>query len=174
MATFKDFSTATAVRDLVQGLVRKELEAQRPSYAYGMVEAIDSARRKATVRFPGENTTVEVNLGSVHPQAPGQIVRVDGRRGDRFVADVLGSARFVAPELIDPSTGGGGGDAFRYVHVQLGAAATWTIQHNLGGRPSVTVVDSAGTVVVGNVHYFNDNEISVTFSQPFGGRAYLS
>ncbi len=180
MATFSDFSTAAALRDLMQEVVRTELEVQRPSYAYGEVVSIDSDRRRAEVRYPGAEGTVEVAIGSIHPRQLGQVVRVDGRRGDRYIADVLGSPRLVMPEFVDPTvdTGGasgdGGGNTFQYVHTQLAASASWTIQHYLGGRPSVTVVDSGGTVVVGDVTYFNDNEIAVNFSRPFGGRAYLS
>jgi hypothetical protein len=40
--------------------------------------------------------------------------------------------------------GGGGSDAY-YRHVQSVAAAVWTVVHNLGKFPSVSVVDSTGT-----------------------------
>jgi len=62
----------------------------------------------------------------------------------------------------------------RHVHAQPSPSATWTITHPLGGRPSVTIVDSAGTVVIGEVTYNSDTEISVSFTAAFSGYAYLT
>ena len=50
----------------------------------------------------------------------------------------------------------------------------WTIQHNLGKYPSVSVADSAGTEVVGDVQYIDKNKLSVVFTAPFSGKAYLN
>lgn len=61
-----------------------------------------------------------------------------------------------------------------WVHQQLAAAALWVITHSLGKHPSVTVVDSAGTVVHGNVHYDSLTQITLTFSAAFAGNAYLN
>ena len=62
----------------------------------------------------------------------------------------------------------------RHVHTQGAASSTWSITHALGGRPSVTIVDSAGTVVYGEVVYNSNTSITVTFSSPFSGFAYLT
>lgn len=61
-----------------------------------------------------------------------------------------------------------------FIHTQGTSSAQWTITHNLGRYPSVTVVDSAGSVVVGGVTYIDEDTVSVQFSAPFSGRAYLS
>ena len=61
-----------------------------------------------------------------------------------------------------------------YVHDQNSAAATWTITHNLGKYPAVSVVDSAGTVCVGEVTYLDENSLTCTFTAPFSGKAYLN
>lgn len=61
-----------------------------------------------------------------------------------------------------------------YRHVQGVAATVWTITHNLACRPSVTVVDSVGALVIGQVEYLDDNTIRLTFSAAFGGEAYLN
>jgi len=61
-----------------------------------------------------------------------------------------------------------------YTHTQTSASATWTITHNLNCFPSVTIVDSAGTVVIGDVSYTNANTLVVTFVAAFGGKAYLN
>jgi hypothetical protein len=61
-----------------------------------------------------------------------------------------------------------------YTHTQNSASATWTINHNLNCYPSVTIVDSAGSVVIGDVSYTNANTLVVTFVAAFGGKAYLN
>lgn len=61
-----------------------------------------------------------------------------------------------------------------YRHVQSIPLATWTIVHHLGFRPNLTVMDSAGNVVEGNIVHLDSNQLTVTFSAPFGGEASLS
>jgi hypothetical protein len=53
-------------------------------------------------------------------------------------------------------------------------SANWTITHNLGKFPSVTVVDSTNTLVVGNVVYTNSNIINITFNSAFAGCVFLN
>jgi hypothetical protein len=61
-----------------------------------------------------------------------------------------------------------------YVHVQSSPQATWTVVHSLGYRPGVSVVDSADNLVIGNITYVDDNQLTIAFSSAFAGRAYLS
>jgi hypothetical protein len=62
----------------------------------------------------------------------------------------------------------------RFSFEQAAAAALWDIEHPLGGRPSVSVVDTSGSVVIGDVTYLSDTNIVVSFSAPFAGFAYLT
>ena len=61
-----------------------------------------------------------------------------------------------------------------YVFIQSTPSATWNITHNLGKFPSVSVVDSANTVVYGDIDYINENSLTITFSAAFGGKAYMN
>lgn len=61
-----------------------------------------------------------------------------------------------------------------YTHTQNEAAATWYVDHQMGKYPSVTVVDSAGTMVFGDVTYNNENQVTITFTAAFSGKAYLN
>lgn len=61
-----------------------------------------------------------------------------------------------------------------YVHEQMVALATWTITHNLGRYPSVTIVDSANDVVIGDITYLSDDQIRLKFNAAFSGKAYLN
>ena len=64
--------------------------------------------------------------------------------------------------------------ALAYEHTQGSVSASWVITHNLGFKPNVTVVDSAGTIYEGEITYTNSNSLTVSFSQAFSGKAYLS
>lgn len=61
-----------------------------------------------------------------------------------------------------------------YTHYQVSPSTTWTITHNLEKRPSVTVVDSGGNVLIGDVQYLSDNQIKITFTTALSGTAYLN
>lgn len=61
-----------------------------------------------------------------------------------------------------------------YLHQQNVASAVWTITHNLGKYPAVTVIDSAGSQCEGTVTYLNENALTLTFGAGFAGTAYLN
>jgi len=61
-----------------------------------------------------------------------------------------------------------------YEHTQGVASNSWAISHNLGFKPNVTVVDSAGNIVEGEIAYTNSNSLTVSFSAAFSGKAYIS
>lgn len=66
-----------------------------------------------------------------------------------------------------------GGDK-TYIHKQAIAANTWEITHNLYKYPSVSVVDTGGNVVIGDVEYTSLNTLVIKFTAPFSGTAYLN
>ena len=53
-------------------------------------------------------------------------------------------------------------------------SATWDITHNLSKFPSITVVDTANTTVVGSYEYITKDRVILSFSSPFAGKAYLN
>jgi len=61
-----------------------------------------------------------------------------------------------------------------YIHNQITPSTTWTVTHNLNKKPSVSVMDSAGTLVHGLVTYVNDTQITIEFKYAFAGTAYLN
>ena len=50
----------------------------------------------------------------------------------------------------------------------------WIIVHRLEKNPSVTVVDSAGTIITGEVTYIDENTLKIDFQAAFSGKAYLN
>lgn len=63
---------------------------------------------------------------------------------------------------------------FAYHHKQNASTDVWEIQHGLGFRPNVTVMDSGGSTVEGELEHLSKNELRVIFSAPISGDAYLS
>ena len=61
-----------------------------------------------------------------------------------------------------------------YVHTQMVASDTWTINHDMNKKPSVTVIDSAGTYVMGDMEYPSNSQVVLRFSHPFAGTATLN
>lgn len=62
-----------------------------------------------------------------------------------------------------------------YTHDQASASASWTVTHNLGRFPSITVVDTSGNRILGfEAVYDSANQVTLTFSAAFSGKAYLN
>jgi len=68
---------------------------------------------------------------------------------------------------------GADGDKF-FQFTQSSPSAEWVIAHTLNKFPSVTVVDSAGSIVIGAVKYDSNAQVTVTFGGGFSGKAYLN
>lgn len=60
------------------------------------------------------------------------------------------------------------------VFTQSTASDTWTINHNLGRFPLVTTLNDSGVVIVGDVTHVDVNNVTITFSEPLSGTAYLT
>jgi len=60
-----------------------------------------------------------------------------------------------------------------YLHTQATAALVWTVVHNLGRYPSVTVSDTNNDSVVADIHYVDLNQLQVILANPTAGKAYL-
>lgn len=62
-----------------------------------------------------------------------------------------------------------------YVHTQASALAVWTVPHNLGYRPSVSVTTTGGVEVEGGeVLHLSTNTLTITFDVAFAGSARLT
>ena len=60
------------------------------------------------------------------------------------------------------------------VFIQSIASSTWSVTHNLSKFPSVTIVDSAGDEVEGDIYYINNQSLNIVFSASFAGKVYLN
>ena len=61
-----------------------------------------------------------------------------------------------------------------FIFTQAVAATVWNVTHNLGKFPSITVIDTANTVVTGEYTYIDNSNVTLKFSAAFAGKAYLN
>lgn len=60
-----------------------------------------------------------------------------------------------------------------FVFRQQQPSSVWTIAHNLGYKPSVSVVSDGGSEILAEVVHLSDNVLRVLFSSPASGWARL-
>lgn len=73
-------------------------------------------------------------------------------------------------EYVDP---GNLGNDLNYSQA-FSSVSTVVCVHNLGKIPSVTVVDSSGNIVYGDITYTDLNNLTITFNTAFTGTVYLN
>lgn len=52
--------------------------------------------------------------------------------------------------------------------------AIWVVDHNLGKYPAITVIDSSGSHVEGDISYDSLNRVTLSFGGAFSGSAFLN
>ena len=66
-----------------------------------------------------------------------------------------------------------GSDA-HYTHNQSTVATSWSVTHNLGKKPTVSIVDTNDSEVIGTVQYIDNNSLVITLQQAYAGKAYCN
>lgn len=61
-----------------------------------------------------------------------------------------------------------------FVYTQETPSAEWVVNHGLHKNPSISVVDSAGSEVIGDYQYIDLNNVILTFSGAFAGKAFFN
>lgn len=92
---------------------------------------------------------------------------ITGPQGPAGAAGATGATGAPGPQ----GPAGAAGNA--YVHTQATVSATWTINHNLGYRPSVELLDSGSQEIDGDIAHPSVNQVVVTLSPPTAGLARL-
>jgi hypothetical protein len=119
-----------------------------------------------TVLYP-ETRTVTIENASIPDM---YIPALPGPRGDTGVPGPQGPQ---GPQGL-PGSGGPDGYTGSETFNQGVPSTIWRITHSLPFKPNVTVVDSAGHLVEGDVRYLSISDIEVEFASGFSGTAYLS
>lgn len=123
------------------------------------------SRTQKIVVYPDRSISI-VSAGPVGPAGPIGLTGEQGEPGPQGEQGPQGPQGETGPP------GPSGGET--YIHTQGMSSDTWLINHNLSRWPSVEVVDSAGSLVIGSVRYIDINTIEVSFLYPFSGRAFLN
>ena len=84
-----------------------------------------------------------------------------------------GVTRDEVEQIVDESVASAIENA-RYIHSQGFPSAEWVVIHNLGWKPSVTVIDSVGSEVYGDVKHDSTTQLRIGFTYSFSGSAYLT
>jgi len=61
-----------------------------------------------------------------------------------------------------------------FIFNQPTPSVTWTVNHNLNKFPSVSVVNTNDILMYGNTTYVDKDNLIITFSAGFSGKAYLN
>lgn len=161
---------------LVQG---RDVQSYPLDANYGIrIDAL--AAQVESIPIPGgeEGDLANTVLHGDHPPTG-----LDGIDGDFYIDDdawvIYGpKAGAIWPAGVSlvgpPGAPGTEAEAGAYTHAQFFPETIWEIAHPLSFIPSVTVVDSAGSVVFGDVQVLSPSRIQVRFSAPFSGSAFLS
>lgn len=140
--------------------------------------------------------TVALAIGEAGPQgAPGPTgsMGASGPSGPSGPTGITGPSGSTGPTGNDGATGHSAYDVWLaegntgtiadflssmgnqyYRHIQGSPALLWDVTHTLGRYCAVTVVDSAGSVVEGDVSYLSPSHVTIEFSAAFAGEAYLT
>lgn len=62
----------------------------------------------------------------------------------------------------------------RHEFTQSSPDTVWSITHNLGKKPSITIMDDSGNMLIPDITYVDDNTVRLTFNTPMSGVAYLN
>ena len=92
------------------------------------------------------------------------VLPINENEADLIVIDDIGQERTIRS---------GGGDK-TWIHDQFQAMSTWTINHPLNKKVSVTIQDTAGSEVEGEVVENDGTKVVIKFNYPFSGYAYLN
>ncbi len=166
--------------------VNVRLRGVKPQKFYAFLPLGDGSSVDLNQELSGSATVTDATAptsvrGPIGPRGPGTVTGIGlptyviGQDGDIYIDTDTGY--YYGPKAAGEWPGVPfftAGANQRHIHTQSAASATWTITHVLGGRPSVSVVDSSGTVVVGEVRYDSNTVVTVLFTTPFSGYAYLT
>lgn len=61
-----------------------------------------------------------------------------------------------------------------FIHDQFSPSSVWVVEHDLEKKPSVTITDSSGNQVEGDIKYISEHKLTITFNFPFSGYTYLN
>ncbi len=118
--------------------------------------------------------TLQAQIYSLVERVAEKFSGVDARIGGLDRLDTSAKVDLVTAinELAARSPPSGSGVAF--VHQQWVPIVVWSVNHNLGLRPTVSVLDTGGNEVQADVVHLSANQLQIRFALPVAGLARLT
>jgi hypothetical protein len=104
----------------------------------------------------------EINQVDINKQVNSVVVSSTGVQGPKGETGAAGA---------NGTNGINGGN---FTFEQQTPSASWSITHNLGYRPAVTVQDYGKIILEGELNHITANNLTIKFSEAISGYAYLS
>lgn len=136
-----------------------------------VVKATNSIYGIVRLSYPALSSNDPVSVGNNDPRLGNwedaydeTIVSADVETGEAYTINLNKRDESVIPIELTMS----------HRHIQSVNSNSWVITHNLGYRPSVTIIDLDGDVVNADITYNTLNQLTLTFSSTIKGEAYLN
>ena len=118
---FESYLTAGDFQHVLNKMIDSRVASERPASRGARVVSINHEERYCMVVFNGETTPVKIPYGGVAPATTGQIVRIEGLAGDRYIANVLGDSE---AQVLASTASANATTAQAAADAAIGAAAT--------------------------------------------------
>ena len=127
-----------------------------------------------TVDAVSVNTVQDVGVINLEDNAPDLSIQISNVEPSSMVQSVNGKIGHVVLDYPDINTSPV--NHVKYVHSQSTVSNDWTITHNLGYFPNVTILDNENPprIVEADIRYLNTSSVRIIMNTSMSGTAYLS
>lgn len=140
------------------------LHGKQPKDTYrGLIKTSDEQAVNAVEKTleDGAGNTLPIGISTNAVEFTGDVMDNNGSTGQ-------------VGQVLSKTLGGLVWEDRTFTFNQTVSTNVWSITHNLGAFPSVSVIDSVGNFVIGDVSYIDDRSMTLTFNNAFKGKAYLN
>jgi hypothetical protein len=132
---------------------------------------VDNTDSITTISFDETTPDYVVDVGIVNFTAP--VTSVNGKTGAVSInySDIAGAPDWSAA---NGSSNAAPVNQVRFVYTQNAPANQWTINHNLGFFPNITILDNQNRLLEVHVEYLNINTARIVMNSACSGTAYLT
>lgn len=113
----------------------------------------------------------DANAGKFDGYSP--TINVKEETEDTYILSITTKDETFETPNLKGERGSDGGDK-HFAFVQSVPSDVWIIEHKLDKYPSVSIIDSANTAIIGEVRYIDTDKLEVHFTSKFSGKAYLN
>lgn len=83
-----DYDYAARFLAAVQKMIADVIDSKRPEYKYATVTALGTGNKTAQIKYPGDADSVTVRIETSTTPVVGDVVRIEGRSGDKYLAGI--------------------------------------------------------------------------------------